>query len=52
MGYYDENEISLSATYCNTADRNTSGLVLVAKHRHIHYLFSKAQQQGRVTRDL
>ena len=26
------------------------GLVLVAKHRHVHYLFSKAQQQGRVTR--
>jgi 23S rRNA pseudouridine1911/1915/1917 synthase len=50
MGYYDENEIVSAPHIVTRLDRNTSGLVLVAKHRHVHYLFSKAQQQGRVTR--
>lgn len=31
-------------------DRDTSGLVLVAKHRHIHHLLSTQQRQGLIKR--
>ena len=31
-------------------DRDTSGIVLIAKHRHVHHLFSKQQQNGKVKR--
>lgn len=50
MGYYEKLGLASAPHIVTRLDRNTSGLVLVAKHRHIHYLFSKAQQQGSVTR--
>ena len=31
-------------------DRDTSGLVLIAKHRHIHHLLSEQQKSGEVKR--
>lgn len=32
-------------------DYDTSGLVLVAKHRHIHHLLSLAQEKNRITKE-
>lgn len=48
--YYDEKGISSTIHIVTRLDRDTSGLVLVAKHRHIHYLFSKDQQLNRIER--
>lgn len=50
VGYY--NKIGLTATshIVTRLDRDTSGIVLIAKHRHIHHLFSKMQQNGQVKR--
>lgn len=50
MGYYEESGFVSAPHIVTRLDRNTSGLVLVAKHRHIHYLLSKAQQKGQVAR--
>lgn len=41
-----------SAIHCVTRlDYDTSGLVLIAKHRHIHHLFSLAQQKNDITKE-
>ncbi|MEW9053641.1 MAG: RluA family pseudouridine synthase [Neobacillus sp.] len=50
VGYY--NKINLKATthIVTRLDRDTSGIVLIAKHRHIHHLLSKQQQNGFVRR--
>ncbi|SDN14995.1 RluA family pseudouridine synthase [Bacillus sp. OK048] len=50
MGYYEENGIRATAHIVTRLDRDTSGIVLIAKHRHIHHLFSKQQQKGKVHR--
>lgn len=50
VGYYEKVGICATAHIVTRLDRNTSGLVLIAKHRHVHHLFSKAQQNGRVKR--
>jgi 23S rRNA pseudouridine1911/1915/1917 synthase len=50
LGYYKEIGL-LAATHIVTRlDRNTSGLVLVAKHRHVHHLLSEQQKSGLVKR--
>ena len=43
-------KVGLAATIhiVTRLDRDTSGLVLVAKHRHIHHLLSEQQKQGDV----
>ncbi|MBW8350424.1 RluA family pseudouridine synthase [Bacillus sp. IITD106] len=42
---------NLSAVHIVTRlDRNTSGLVLIAKHRHAHHLLSLQQQKGKIKR--
>ncbi|KAA9027576.1 RluA family pseudouridine synthase [Niallia endozanthoxylica] len=50
IGYF--NKIGLQATthIVTRLDRNTSGLVLIAKHRHIHHLLSREQKAGRIQR--
>lgn len=50
IGYF--NQIGLQATthIVTRLDRNTSGLVLIAKHRHIHHLLSNEQKAGRIKR--
>jgi len=50
VGYYERTGIEATSHIVTRLDRNTSGLVLVAKHRHIHHLLSLAQQNGRVKR--
>lgn len=49
-GYYKKQEIAATIHIVTRLDRDTSGLVLVAKHRHIHHLLSEQQKQGDVKR--
>jgi 23S rRNA pseudouridine1911/1915/1917 synthase len=50
LGYYEKIGL-VSATHIVTRlDRNTSGLVLIAKHRHVHHLLSEQQKNGQVKR--
>jgi 23S rRNA pseudouridine1911/1915/1917 synthase len=50
LGYYEEIGISAATHVVTRLDRNTSGLVLVAKHRHVHHLLSEQQKSGLVNR--
>lgn len=50
VGYYDQIGLSATSHIVTRLDRDTSGIVLVAKHRHVHHLFSKDQQSGKVKR--
>jgi 23S rRNA pseudouridine1911/1915/1917 synthase len=49
-GYYKELGLAATIHIVTRLDRDTSGLVLVAKHRHIHHLLSQQQKQGDVKR--
>jgi len=50
VGYYQQGGIQATSHIVTRLDRDTSGIVLIAKHRHIHHLFSKMQQDGLVKR--
>ncbi|GAA0325374.1 RluA family pseudouridine synthase [Bacillus carboniphilus] len=50
LHYYQEQGIQSAIHIVTRLDRDTSGLLLVAKHRYIHYLFSKQQQEKMVSR--
>jgi 23S rRNA pseudouridine1911/1915/1917 synthase len=50
VGYYEEIGIRATSHIVTRLDRDTSGIVLVAKHRHVHHLLSKQQQYGNVKR--
>jgi 23S rRNA pseudouridine1911/1915/1917 synthase len=50
VGYYETTGITATSHIVTRLDRNTSGLVLIAKHRHVHHLFSEAQKRGQVKR--
>jgi 23S rRNA pseudouridine1911/1915/1917 synthase len=50
IGYYERNGISATTHIVTRLDRDTSGLVLIAKHSHVHHLFSKQQKSGGVKR--
>lgn len=50
IGYYKKINLSATVHIVTRLDRDTSGLVLVAKHRHIHHLLSKQQKDGRIKR--
>jgi len=50
MGYYKKIGIESSPHIVTRLDRNTSGLVLIAKHRYIHHLFSLDQQNNQIHR--
>ncbi|WP_062352010.1 RluA family pseudouridine synthase [Bacillus kwashiorkori] len=49
-GYYETLQLTASPHIVTRLDRNTSGLVLVAKHRHIHHLLSMQQQEQKIRR--
>ncbi len=49
-GYYQKSGLEATIHIVTRLDRDTSGLVLVAKHRHIHHLLSEQQKQGDVKR--
>ncbi|KMY49106.1 RluA family pseudouridine synthase [Peribacillus loiseleuriae] len=50
LWYYQEHSIAATIHVVTRLDRDTSGLVLVAKHRHIHHLLSEQQKAGKVLR--
>ena len=49
-GYYRKTGLSSAVHIVTRLDRNTSGIVLIAKYRHIHHLFSQQQREGRIIR--
>ncbi|MDM5213736.1 RluA family pseudouridine synthase [Peribacillus sp. NJ4] len=49
-GYYRKTGIQATIHIVTRLDRDTSGLVLIAKHRHIHHLLSEQQKSGQVKR--
>lgn len=49
-GYYKKTGIQATIHIVTRLDRDTSGLVLIAKHRHIHHLLSEQQKMGQVKR--
>lgn len=50
IGYYERINLSATVHIVTRLDRDTSGLVLIAKHRHIHHLLSNQQKDGRIKR--
>ncbi|NWN96445.1 MAG: RluA family pseudouridine synthase [Bacillus sp. (in: Bacteria)] len=51
MGHYKGIGLTAAPHIITRLDRNTSGLVLVAKYRHIHHILSKQQQEKQVKRE-
>ncbi|RLQ97172.1 RluA family pseudouridine synthase [Falsibacillus albus] len=50
LSYYKENGISSTIHIVTRLDRDTSGLLLVAKHRFVHHLLSNQQQKRLIQR--
>lgn len=50
VGYYQRSGLQATSHIVTRLDRDTSGIVLVAKHRHVHHLFSMMQRNGQVKR--
>ncbi|MDN4523643.1 RluA family pseudouridine synthase [Fictibacillus fluitans] len=48
--YYEENEIQSTFHAINRLDKDTSGLVMIAKHRFAHSLFSMQQRSKEIKR--
>ncbi len=50
IGYYQQIGFQATTHIVTRLDRDTSGLVLIAKHSHFHHLFSMEQQKRDVKR--
>ncbi|UFU00583.1 RluA family pseudouridine synthase [Radiobacillus kanasensis] len=50
LGYYDEQNLQYTVHIVTRLDRDTSGLLLVAKHRLSHSILSRDQKLGAVNR--
>ncbi|OZU90612.1 RNA pseudouridine synthase [Virgibacillus indicus] len=50
LGYYKKNNIPFTIHVVTRLDRDTTGLVLIAKHRYSHSLLSASQKAGEVRR--
>jgi 23S rRNA pseudouridine1911/1915/1917 synthase len=50
IGHYRQIEVEATTHIVTRLDRDTSGIVLVAKHRHVHHLLSKQQRENMVNR--
>ncbi|KAA0546719.1 RluA family pseudouridine synthase [Bacillus sp. BGMRC 2118] len=48
--YYEQKNIQSTVHIVNRLDRDTSGLLIVAKHRYTHHLFSKQQKVREIHR--
>lgn len=48
--YYQENHIPYTIHIVTRLDRDTSGLMLIAKHRYSHSLLAKSHAQGKIER--
>ena len=51
IGYYEQKNIQSTVHVVTRLDRDTSGLMCIAKHRHIHHLMSEQQKNGGVHRE-
>lgn len=51
IAHYEGIGLTASPHIVTRLDRNTSGLVLIAKHRHIHHLLSESQKRKHVKRE-
>ncbi len=49
-GYYEKIGLHSTVHVVTRLDRDTSGVVLIAKYRHIHHLFSRQHQEGNIVR--
>ncbi|MBM4764259.1 RluA family pseudouridine synthase [Bacillus sp. B15-48] len=50
LGYYKQSGIYATTHIVTRLDRDTSGIVLIAKHRHIHHLLSMQQKENQISR--
>ncbi|MCM3707103.1 MULTISPECIES: RluA family pseudouridine synthase [Cytobacillus] len=50
IGYYKRIGLKAAAHIVTRLDRDTSGLVLIAKNRHVHHLFSEQQRSRKIHR--
>lgn len=50
LDYYQKKELPYTVHLVTRLDKDTSGLVLIAKHRHAHHLLSKQLQRGEIKR--
>lgn len=50
LSYYEKNDIPYTIHIVTRLDRDTSGLLLVAKHRYSHSLLANLQLQGKIKR--
>ncbi|MFJ5714918.1 RluA family pseudouridine synthase [Neobacillus sp. NPDC093127] len=50
VGYYQRIGLQAAPHIVTRLDRDTSGILLIAKHRHVHHLFSMMQREGQVKR--
>lgn len=50
-GYFEQQRLASTVHVVTRLDRDTSGLLCIAKHAHIHYLMGLAQRSGNVSRE-
>ncbi|MGY0694245.1 RluA family pseudouridine synthase [Virgibacillus sp. FSP13] len=50
LGYYQHQRIPFTVHVVTRLDRDTSGLLLIAKHRYSHSLLSRSQKMGKIKR--
>lgn len=51
IGYYERRGLKATSHIVTRLDRDTSGLVLIAKHRHVHHLLSEQQKVRGIKRE-
>ncbi|MFJ7825179.1 RluA family pseudouridine synthase [Psychrobacillus sp. NPDC096623] len=49
-GYMEKSGLSSTVHIVTRLDKNTSGIICVAKHRHAHHLLSEMQKSGQISR--
>lgn len=50
LGHFNQQDLASTVHIVTRLDKDTSGLVLVAKHRHVHHLFSLQQKEREIHR--
>jgi len=50
-GYFEQHGVASTVHVVTRLDRDTSGLLCIAKHRHVHHLLGQAQKQGLIARE-
>lgn len=51
LGYYEKNNIPYTIHIVTRLDRDTSGLMIIAKHRYSHSLLAESQSRGKLKRE-